>query len=79
MTQEQCESAVKALQESGFSASHVQGAPDDHGVWLDNVWNDDLGEAHSFRIHDEEIEWWGAEATDEDMREHIRQITTPKT
>ena len=35
------------------------GAPDDHGVWLDGVWNDDLQEAHSFRIHDEEIEWWG--------------------
>ena len=59
MTQEQCERAVKALQESGFSASHVMGAPDDHGVWLDNVWNDYLQEAHSFRIHDEEIEWWG--------------------
>ena len=63
MTQEQCESAVKALQDKGFSASHIQGAPDDHGVWLNNVWNDDLGEAHSFRIHDEEIEWWGVEPT----------------
>ena len=59
MTQEQCESAVKSLQESGFSASHVMGAPDDHGVWLDNVWNDALQEAYSFRIHDEEIVWWG--------------------
>jgi len=55
MTQEQCERAVKALQESGFSASHVMGEPDDHGVWLDNVWNDRLQEATSFRIHDEEI------------------------
>ena len=59
MTKKQCESAVKALQEEGFRASHVMGGPDDHGVWLDSVWNDDLGEAHSFRIHDEEIEWWG--------------------
>ena len=58
MTQEQCESAVKALQEEGFSASHVMGAPDDHGVWLDNVWSDSLQDTHSFRIHDEEIEWW---------------------
>jgi len=58
MTQEQCERAVKALQESGFSTSHVMGAPDDHGVWLDNVWNDNLQEAFSFRIHDEEIVWW---------------------
>tara|TARA_S200002703_G_C3665622_1_gene204358 strand:- start:188 stop:367 length:180 start_codon:yes stop_codon:yes gene_type:complete len=57
MTQEQCERAVKALQESGFSASYVQGAPDDHGVWLDNVWNDRLQEATSFRIHDEEIKF----------------------
>ena len=57
MTQEQCENAVKALQKSGFSASHVQGAPDDHGVWLDSVWNSELQEAFSFRIHDEEIEY----------------------
>jgi len=59
MTQEQCERAVKALQESGFSASHVQGAPDDHGVWLDSVWDDAMQESYSFRIHDEEIVWWG--------------------
>lgn len=58
MTQEQCENAVKALQEQGFSASHVMGAPDDHGVWLDSVWNDELQEAHSFRIHNEEILFW---------------------
>lgn len=59
VTQEQCERAVKALQECGFTASHVMGAPDDHGVWLDSVWNDELQDTHSFRIHDEEIEWWG--------------------
>ena len=58
MTQEQCERAVKALQSEGFDASHVMGAPNDHGVWLDNVWNDDIQHAHSFRIHDEEVTWW---------------------
>ena len=58
VTQEQCERAVKALQESGFTASHVQGAPDDHGVWLDSVWNEGLKEATSFRIHNEEINYW---------------------
>ncbi len=58
MTQEQCERAVKALQEHGFSASYVQGAPDDHGVWLNGVWADALADACSFRIHEEEIEWW---------------------
>ena len=58
MTQEQCESAVKALQEQGWNASYVQGAPDDHGVWIDSVWDNDLQNATSFRIHDEEIEWW---------------------
>ena len=63
MTQEQCESAVKALREQGFSASHVQGAPDDHGVWIDMVWNDSMGAANSFRLHDEEIEWWALEVT----------------
>ena len=60
MTQEHCERAVKALQEAGFQASYVQGAPDDHGVWLDDVWNDDLQRATSFRIHDEEIEYWSS-------------------
>ena len=60
MTQEQCEKAVKALQECGFTASHVMGAPDDHGVWLDSVWNEGLDDAFSFRIHDEEIEYWAA-------------------
>lgn len=58
MTQDKCERAVKALLREGLSASHVMGAPDDHGVWLDSVWNDELQEAFSFRIHDEEIEWW---------------------
>ena len=60
MTQEQCESAVKALQEAGHYASHVMGAPDDHGVWIE-VWNHDLQNTHDFRIHDEEITWWAEE------------------
>ncbi len=58
VTKEQCERAVDALRKQGFEASHVQGAPNDHGVWLDGVWNDKLEEAQSFRIHDEEIEYW---------------------
>ena len=72
MTQQQCKHAVKALQEEGFSASYVQGAPDDHGVWLDNVWNDELQDTHSFRIHDEEIEWWG-------VTNSLKNINTSKT
>jgi hypothetical protein len=62
-TQEQCERAVKALQDAGHYASHVMGAPDDHGVWLDSVWNDELQEAYSFRIHDEEINYWESHKT----------------
>lgn len=62
MTQEQCERAVKALQKEGFEASHVMGAPDDHGVWLDSVWNAELRLATSFRIHDEEINYWESHA-----------------
>ena len=62
ITQEQCERAVEALQESGFQASHVMYAPDDHGVYLDGVWDDDLRESNSFRIHDEEIRWWAPES-----------------
>ena len=58
MTQEQCERAVKALQKEGFEASHVMGAPEDHGVWLDSVWNSELRLATSFRIHEEEINYW---------------------
>ena len=61
MTQEQCERAVKALQDEGFDASHVMGTRDDHGVWLDSVWNDDLQRATSFRIHDEEIIFWDSQ------------------
>lgn len=57
MTKDKCEHAIKVLQDRGFEASHVQGAPDDHGVWLDSVWNSELQEAFSFRIHDEEIEY----------------------
>ena len=64
MTQEQCERAVKALQEQRWNASYVQGAPDDHGVWIDSVWDNDLQNATSFRIHDEEIEWWAQNTKD---------------
>ena len=39
------------------------GGPDDHGVWLDSVWNEQLQETFSFRLHDEEVEWWGIETT----------------
>jgi|TARA_R100000458_G_C8114286_1_gene135808 hypothetical protein len=64
VTQEQCERAVEALQDKWFNASYVQGAPDDHGVWLDCVWDEELGDTRSFRIHDEEIEWWAAKIKD---------------
>ena len=57
MTKEKCEHAVKVLQAQGIYASYVQGAPDDHGVWLDSVWDRDLQNAMEFRIHDEEIEY----------------------
>ena len=57
MTQEQCEHAVKVLQAQGINASYVQGAPDDHGVWLDGVGNNEFQTTTSFRIHDEEIEY----------------------
>ena len=72
MTQEKCKHAVKALQDEGFSASHVMGEPDDHGVWLDNVWSDSLQDTRSFRIHDEEIEWWG-------VTNSLKTINTSKT
>ena len=58
VTQEQCERAVEAIKESGFNASYIQSEPGDHGVWIDSVWDNDLQNATSFRIHDEEIEWW---------------------
>ena len=29
----------------------------DHGVWLDCVWDEELGDTRSFRIHDEEIKY----------------------
>lgn len=64
ITQEQCERAVKALNESGHLASYVQGARDDHGVWLDDVWNASLNEATSFRLHAEEVNFWASHYDD---------------
>ncbi len=61
MTREECERAVEILREQGFEASYVHGAPDDHGVWLDSVWNSDLQESFSFRLHDEEIQYYSNE------------------
>jgi|TARA_R100000084_G_scaffold109353_1_gene75908 hypothetical protein len=61
MTQEQCERAVEALRDKWFNASHIQGAPNDHGVWID-VWDQELGDTRSFRLHDEEIEYYGGES-----------------
>ena len=58
MTQDKCEHAVKVLQAQGLSAAYIQGAPDDHGVWIDMVWNDDMKDAYNFRIHPEEIIYW---------------------
>jgi hypothetical protein len=63
MTKEKCERAVKALKEQGFNASYSQGAPDDHGVWIDSVWDIALENATEFRIHDEEIEYWQSYAS----------------
>jgi len=64
ITQEQCERAVKSLESEGFNASHVQGAPDDHGVWIDSVWDAELQNATSFRIHPEEIIYWESHLVD---------------
>ena len=52
------EKAVAGLALAGHDASVIQQSAEDIGVWLDNVWNDDLQHAFSFRIHDEEITWW---------------------
>lgn len=72
MTKEKCERAVKALQDKGFNASYIQGAPDDHGVLVESVWNQDLGEAFEFRLHEEEIEWWQAQLKI-DFQEFMKQ------
>ena len=64
MTQEQCERAVKALQKQGFNASYVPiFGSDDHGVWIDSVWDNHLRDTASFRLHNEEIEWWAMATT----------------
>ena len=57
MTQEQCEHAVKVLQAQGINSSCLQGSTDGFGVWLESVWDNDLQNATSFRIHDEEIKY----------------------
>lgn len=62
MTHDKCERAVEILREQGFEATHVQEAPGDHGVWLECVWNDALQQSYSFRLHDEEIEYYSSES-----------------
>ena len=58
MTQEEkCLSAVFNLEAKGFRAFHIQDG-NDHGVWLDGVWKDELQDSYSFRLHQEEIEFW---------------------
>jgi len=57
MTEEKCLNAVFNLEDKGFRASHIQDG-NDHGVWLDGVWSDELQDSYSFRLHDEEIEFW---------------------
>ena len=58
MTLEQCERAVDALTDKGFTASVVTFEPGKHGVWLDCVWDETLGDTRSFRLHESEIEYW---------------------
>ena len=50
-----------ALQNEGFNADHLyRNSTNEHGVWIDGVWNDELQEQHSFRLHDDEINFWAA-------------------
>ena len=61
MTRDKCKRAVEILRKQGFEASHVQSGDDDHAVWLDCVSNESLKESLSFRLHDEEIEYYSNE------------------
>ena len=49
--------AVLGLEMQSHSADVIQQSETDIGVWV-NVWSHDLGDSHTFRIHDEEVTWW---------------------
>ena len=51
------EKAVAGLALQSHDAEVIYQPFSDIGVWV-NVWSHDLQDAHSFRIHDEEITWW---------------------
>ena len=61
------EKAVEGLALQSHDADVIQQSSTDIGVWV-NVWSHDLGDSHTFRIHDEEVTWW-AEYYDEQQNE----------
>jgi hypothetical protein len=50
------EKARKYLQSQGFQSAEVVGPKGDEGLYI-NVWNDELSDTISVRIHDEEVKY----------------------
>ena len=55
ITQDICDKCVAVLTEEGFNASIVECAPKDYAVYIDSVWDEELQNTRSFRLHDEDI------------------------
>ena len=55
MTKETCEKCVDVLTEEGFNASVLECSPNQYAVYIDSVWDAELQNTRSFRLHDEDI------------------------
>lgn len=55
ITQDICDKCVDVLTEEGYNASVVECAPKQYAVYIDSVWDAELQNTTSFRLHDEEI------------------------
>ena len=55
MTKETCEKCVKVLTDDGYNASVVECSPNQYAVYIDSVWDAELQNTRSFRLHDEDI------------------------
>ena len=55
ITKDICDKCVDVLTEEGFNASVLECAPKQYAVYIDSVWDAELQNTRSFRLHDEDI------------------------
>ena len=55
ITQDLCDKCVSVLTDDGYNASVVECEPKQYAVYIDSVWDAELQNTVSFRLHDEDI------------------------